>query len=151
MALAPQCHLARRHNYSRAKTRACEVMLDPGTLTSYSQSAGQSFYFRVTGSTGGAVWGTDPIPAFVAGHSRRSRRGVQAGETGVVKVNVLPAHNAIPISRLNEQRRQPVVGQRRIVRGLPGRERAGRMRSPEPATQGLGPTPSGGPLMPPNV
>ena len=68
------------------------ILSDSGSLASYSQCGGQSFYFRVTGGTDGAIWGTDvymhdSTPAAAAVHSG----ALQAGETGVVKVTMLPA------------------------------------------------------------
>ena len=69
-----------------------QVLPDPETMTDYAQSLGQSFSFRVTGGTDGSIWGTDVYThdsslATAAVHAGALR----AGETGVVKVTMLPA------------------------------------------------------------
>jgi hypothetical protein len=69
-----------------------QVLADPGSLIAFSQSAGGSFLFRVTGATGGAVWGTDVYTHDSALATAAVHAGaLQAGETGVVKVSMLPA------------------------------------------------------------
>jgi beta-lactamase regulating signal transducer with metallopeptidase domain len=68
------------------------VLPDPGNLTNYAQSVGQSFYFRVTGSTSGPIWGTDVYTHDSALAAAAVHAGVlQPGESGVVKVTMLPA------------------------------------------------------------
>jgi hypothetical protein len=68
---------------------------DPGTLTQYQQRVGQTFYFRVRAHPSGSVWGsdvytTDSLLATVAIHA-----GVlKSGETGIVKVTILPGQNS---------------------------------------------------------
>ncbi len=68
------------------------VQPDPGNLTNLQNEVGKTFYFRVTGAVNnGTVWGTDiytsdsPL-AMAAVHA-----GVlKAGQTGVVKVEIVP-------------------------------------------------------------
>jgi hypothetical protein len=67
---------------------------DPGNLLAYREQTGETMYFWVTGSTEGYVWGTDI-------YSDDSELGVAAvhagvlapGETGAVKVTVLPGQD----------------------------------------------------------
>jgi hypothetical protein len=74
-----------------AAAESKNVLPDPGGLTNYQNQIGKTFYFRVTSAVTGAVWGTDVYTtdsslATVAVHA-----GVlQAGQTGVVKVTILP-------------------------------------------------------------
>jgi hypothetical protein len=68
------------------------VLPDPGNLTNYAQSVGQSFYFRVTGNTSGPIWGTDVYTHDSSLAAAAVHAGVlQEGESGVVKVTMLPA------------------------------------------------------------
>lgn len=64
---------------------------DPGSLSGYNDKVGKSFHFRVTGANTGIVWGTDVYTtdsqlATVAVHAGVLR----AGQTGVVKVTIVP-------------------------------------------------------------
>ncbi len=65
---------------------------DPGTLTTYQDKVGKTFHFRVTGATAAIIWGdgiytTDSQLATAAVHA-----GVlKVGETGVVKVTIVPS------------------------------------------------------------
>ncbi len=69
-----------------------QVLPDPGTLTDYAQSLGQSFYFRITGSSEGSIWGTDVYTNDSALATAAVHAGaLRAGETGIVKVTMLPA------------------------------------------------------------
>jgi serine/threonine protein kinase len=78
------------------------IEFDPGTLRGYRNQTGKSFYFQVTGSTTGFVWGTGvysddsnlPTAAVHAGV-------LQAGQKGVVKVSILPGQNAYQGSTRN--------------------------------------------------
>lgn len=69
--------------------------LDPGNLVSYRGENGQVFYFQVTGSADGSVWGDgiytdDSYLATAAVHA-----GVLSpGEFGVVKVTILPGEDS---------------------------------------------------------
>jgi hypothetical protein len=76
---------------------AGNVMPNPGTLQNYRSHVGDAFYFRVTGDNmdGGGIWGTDVYTtdsylSLVAVHA-----GIlKAGETGVVKVTILPGQES---------------------------------------------------------
>jgi hypothetical protein len=67
---------------------------DPGTLEKYADQIGKVYYFRVTGATDGVVYGngvytTDSPLATAATHA-----GVlKYGETGLVKVTILPGRS----------------------------------------------------------
>ena len=64
---------------------------DPGTLDNYVKSLKQSFYFEVVGSTTGPVWGTDQYTNDSLLAAAAVQAGVlKAGETGIVKVTMLP-------------------------------------------------------------
>lgn len=65
---------------------------DPGTLVNFRGQNGQSFYFEVTGNqNAGQVWGTGLYTDDSALAAAVVHAGVLAdGETGVVKVTVLP-------------------------------------------------------------
>src|SRR5262245_17604999 len=70
------------------------VQPDPGYLTNFQHQVGQSFYFRVTGAINGSVWGsdvytTDSQLSMVAVHAGV----VNIGQTGIVKVTILPGQN----------------------------------------------------------
>jgi hypothetical protein len=70
------------------------AMNDPGTLEKYAEQAGKVYYFRVAGATDGIVYGTgvyttDSPLATAAVHA-----GVlKYGETGLVKVTILPGRS----------------------------------------------------------
>jgi hypothetical protein len=71
------------------------VLDDPGNLTDYRGQEGQTYYFSVTGSTQGSLWGTDIYTddsslATVAVHA-----GVLLeGQVGVVKVTILAGQSS---------------------------------------------------------
>jgi hypothetical protein len=89
-------HFERQKKLSRDEIRA---LLDQGFLASDApariqdlcDTPGTTYYFRVTGSVDGSLWGTDvytgdstlPAAAVHAG-------AVKAGETTVVRVTVMP-------------------------------------------------------------
>lgn len=63
---------------------------DPGSLTALQGEVGKSYLFKVTGSNGGALWGTDTYTldsslAVAAVHSG----ALKAGQTGYVRVTIL--------------------------------------------------------------
>ncbi len=72
-----------------------EALPDPGSLSQHAAPIGQKMVFRVTGSRGGSVWGTDIYTsdstlATVAVHA-----GVlKEGETGLVQVEMVPGQDA---------------------------------------------------------
>ncbi|MFO7627391.1 MAG: LCCL domain-containing protein [Candidatus Fermentibacteraceae bacterium] len=71
------------------------VLDDPGNLVDFRGQEGMTYYFRVTGSTQGSLWGTgvytdDSSLATVAVHA-----GVlQEGQVGVVKVTILAGQSS---------------------------------------------------------
>lgn len=71
------------------------VLDDPGNLVDFRGQEGQTYYFRVTGSTQGSLWGTDIYTddsslATVAVHA-----GVlMEGQVGVVKVTILAGQSS---------------------------------------------------------
>ena len=78
------------------------VLNDPGNLTDYRGQDGQTYYFRVTGSTQESLWGTDIYTddsslATVAVHA-----GVLLeGQVGVVKVTILAGQGSYTGSTRN--------------------------------------------------
>ncbi len=78
------------------------VLPDPGSLYNYPNRSGKPLKFRVTGRTDGTVWGTDlyttdsPL-ATAAVHAG----AIKAGETGVVKVRLIPPPPAFAGSTRN--------------------------------------------------
>src|SRR3954452_22063910 len=87
---------------------AVRAQAAPGTMVDYRDRVGQSFYFDVTGSTDGTVWGSDvytddsPV-ATAAVHAGL----LKAGERGVVRVTVLPARDQYDGSTRNGVTTQP--------------------------------------------
>jgi hypothetical protein len=75
---------------------AKDVLQDPGTLGNYTNNIGQTYRFRVTGALNvGTVWGTgvytsDSALATVAVHAGL----LKVGQTGVIKVTIVPAQAA---------------------------------------------------------
>jgi RNA polymerase sigma-70 factor (ECF subfamily) len=70
---------------------ADNVFPDPGAPANCNPKIGDEFNFRVTGNTNGTVWGTDvyttdSILAAAAVHAGM----LDAGETGIVKVTIIP-------------------------------------------------------------
>lgn len=70
-----------------AMPRDVDVIADPGNLVSYRNQTGETFYFRVTGTTSGTIWGTDVY----TDDSRLAKAAVHAGviatgETAVIEV-----------------------------------------------------------------
>ena len=75
---------------SLARTLGLKVEDDPGTLTIYRGKNDEVFYFKVTGTTDGEVWGS----GVYTDDSRLAAAAVHAGvlkkgETGIVKVTIL--------------------------------------------------------------
>ncbi len=87
---------------STSTSTSSKILADPGDLQGYRDKVGQSFLFRVTGTTTGAVWGTgvytdDSTLATAVVHA-----GVLGkGQTGVVKVTILAGQNAYQASVAN--------------------------------------------------
>jgi hypothetical protein len=65
---------------------------DPGNLSSYQQQVGKRFLFKVTGATGGTVWGTDVYTSDSNLAAAAVHAGVlRAGQVGYVRVKMVPA------------------------------------------------------------
>jgi hypothetical protein len=80
-----------------------KVLDDPGILTGFRGKDNEVFYFRVTGSTDGEVWGggvytDDSRLATAAVHAGL----VKSGETAIVKVTILPGEGSYTGSTENE-------------------------------------------------
>jgi hypothetical protein len=89
-------HFERQNKLSREEIMA---LLDQGLLAADApariqdlcDSPGTTFYFRVAGSTDGALWGTDVYTADSALAAAAVHAGaVKPGETAVVRVTVMP-------------------------------------------------------------
>jgi serine/threonine protein kinase len=79
-----------------------DVKPDPGNLREFRGEIGKSFYFEVTGTTAGSVWGTD----IYTDDSRLAVAAVHAGvlkdgQTGVVKVTILEGKDSYQESTRN--------------------------------------------------
>lgn len=71
------------------------VLDDPGNMSQYAQSVGKSYYVKVVGSNAGWMWGTDEYTHDSSVAAAAVHSGVlQIGETGVVKVTMLPGRTA---------------------------------------------------------
>jgi hypothetical protein len=89
-------HFERQKKLSAEEIRA---LLDQGLLAADAPSRiqdlcdtpGTTYYFRVTGATDGALWGTDVYTAdSVLAAAAVHAGAVKAGETAVVRVTVMP-------------------------------------------------------------
>ncbi|MCA9072418.1 MAG: hypothetical protein KDA84_26015, partial [Planctomycetaceae bacterium] len=68
---------------------------DPGSLTAYQNRIGQTFYFKVTGTVTGSLWGTKIYTADSSLSTAAVHAGVlQNGKTGIIKVTMLPGQNS---------------------------------------------------------
>jgi LCCL domain-containing protein len=90
-------HFERQNKLSRDELRA---LLDQGFLASDApariqdlcDTPGATYYFRVTGTTDGSVWGTDVYTGDSSLATASVHAGaVKAGETAVVRVTVVRA------------------------------------------------------------
>ena len=75
---------------------------DPGSLTGYTDKVGHSFAFKVTGRVDGFAWGTgvyttDSTLAVAAVHAG----ALKAGETGIVRVTMIPSPAAFASTTQN--------------------------------------------------
>jgi hypothetical protein len=78
------------------------VQSDPGALYRYSSQVGKSFFFRVAGAVGGSLWGTDVYTGDSNLAAAALHAGVlKAGESGVVKVTILPGRTSYEGSTRN--------------------------------------------------
>lgn len=79
-----------------------DVVPDPGDLSAYAQKKGETFYFQVTGSTMGSVWGTDLYTLDSTLAAAAVHAGIlRPGEAGVVKVTLLAGKQSYRGSRKN--------------------------------------------------
>jgi hypothetical protein len=78
------------------------AMPDPGMLHSYNYPIGKTLFFRITGINQHVVWGTDIYTADSWLASAAVHAGVlKLGQTGVVKVTILPGRNSYQGSTRN--------------------------------------------------
>src|SRR5262249_12899918 len=81
---------------------ARNVLADPGNLMSLQAQVGKTFFIRVTGAVNGSVWGTDVYTADSSLAAAAVHAGaVQPGQTGVVKVTMVPPQPAFAGSTRN--------------------------------------------------
>lgn len=67
-----------------------EILPDPGSLYSYTQHIGKTFFFQVTGNQNGSVWGTDLYTADTNLATACVHAGaLKPGEAGIVKVTIV--------------------------------------------------------------
>ncbi len=71
--------------------QSTEIVLDdPGNLVDFRGQEGQTYYFSVTGSTQGSIWGTDVYTDDSSLATAAVHAGVLLeGQTGVVKVTII--------------------------------------------------------------
>lgn len=84
--------IAIRDRIRRLKLAEIQLYRDPGNLQTFQEQVGKSFYFEVTGSTEGNIWGTD-VYSF---HSTLAKAAVHSGalrpgQKGVLKVTITSA------------------------------------------------------------
>jgi hypothetical protein len=71
---------------------AKHALPDPGSLSNYAQQTGKTFQFQVTGANQGALYGTDTYTTDSTLAKAAVHAGVlKQGQTGVVRVTILPA------------------------------------------------------------
>jgi hypothetical protein len=86
----------------KAKIPAVEAEPDPGTLNAYRAKTGKTFYFQVTGTTTGTVWGTEVFTDDSNLAAAAVHAGVlRAGQKGFVKVTILKGRASYPGSTQN--------------------------------------------------
>ena len=67
---------------------------DPGSMTNFAGQVGKSYYFKVTGTTSGSVYGTDLYTLDSTLATAAVHTGVlKSGETGIVKVTLVEGQN----------------------------------------------------------
>lgn len=95
-------YLLRHASMTEETTTSKDVQADPGNLSSFQAMIGKTFTFRVRGETSGSLWGTgmytlDSKLAVAAVHAG----AIKAGETGNVRVQILPPQAAFVGSTQN--------------------------------------------------
>jgi hypothetical protein len=79
-----------------------DALPDPGNLYNYPDRSGKPLKFRVTGRTDGFIWGTDVYTADSPLATAAVHSGVlKAGQTGVVKVRLVPGRPGYDSSTRN--------------------------------------------------
>jgi hypothetical protein len=78
------------------------ILQDPGTLNGLNPKIGDVLHIRVTGGTSGALWGTDVYTTDSSLAMAAVHAGVlKAGETGIIKVTILPGQESYQGSMRN--------------------------------------------------
>lgn len=78
------------------------VQAGPVNMVQYQNEIGKTFTFRVTGNVGGSVWGTDIYTTDTTLASAAVHTGLLTpGQTGVIKVTVVPSPNVFVGSTRN--------------------------------------------------
>jgi hypothetical protein len=82
--------LAIRAQLKQLELQEARAELAPDTMTGHTQEVGKSFTFKVTGTTRGAIWGTDVYTADSTLATAAVHAGkVRDGETKVLKVTMV--------------------------------------------------------------
>jgi hypothetical protein len=85
-----------------AKPVVMNALPDPGTLVGLQNQVGRTYLFQVTGSATGSVWGTGIYTADSTLATAAVHAGVlRPGETGVVRVRIVPGRAAYTGSTRN--------------------------------------------------
>jgi hypothetical protein len=76
---------------NQKQQQAIKALPDPGNLVAYQNQLGKSFFFEVTGTRAGTIWGT----GVYTNDSLLSAAAVHAGilkhlQKGIIKVTILP-------------------------------------------------------------
>lgn len=89
--------------YAKPAEPTPPVLPDPGTLVDYRDSVGETLNFRVTGATGGSVWGTDIYTDDSSLATAAVHAGLlHSGEEGVLTVTILPSKQSYAGSSRND-------------------------------------------------
>ena len=81
---------------------SADIQADPGSLTGFVGQKERVLHFRVTGDVGGSVWGTGVYTADSDLSTAAVHAGVlKSGQTGVIRVTLLPGQNQYPNSTRN--------------------------------------------------
>jgi hypothetical protein len=75
-----------------ANPEVAKALPDPGTLVNFQGQLGKTLLFKVTGTVTGSLWGTDVYTTDSTLAAAAVHAGIlQAGQTGVIKVAIVPA------------------------------------------------------------
>jgi hypothetical protein len=84
------------------ETDVANALPAPASLMQFQNQIGQTFKFRATGMVNGALWGTDVYTLDSTVGMAAVHAGIlKPGQTGVVKVKILPAQGAFQGSNRN--------------------------------------------------